>query len=70
MEQSVERVVMGSDTADNSRGKSEEAMMAESQSVFGNRCRVMREKVQDIQKEVAISSGMWYMYYSVLLMIV
>ena len=69
-EQLVQQAVMEYDTVDNSRGKSEEAMMAESQSVFGNRCRVMREKVQDIQKEVAISSGMWYMYYSVLLMIV
>ena len=52
-EQSVEQVVTGSDTA------GEEAIMAERQSVFENRCRVMREKVEDIQKEVAISSGMW-----------
>ena len=58
-EQSVEQVVMGSNTADNSRRKSEKAIMAERESVFENRCRVMREKVEDIQKEVAISSGMW-----------
>jgi hypothetical protein len=57
-DQLVQPVIMGSETVGNDPTQTEAEIMAERKAVFANRCRIMRVKIEDIQKAVATCSGM------------
>ena len=61
--EAVQPVSLGSDAVGNDPTTTETAVIAERGAVFENCSGMMRMKVEEIQKVVAMCSGVWYLYY-------
>ena len=61
--EAVQPVSLGSDAVGNDPTTTEAAVIAERGAVFENCSGMMRMKVEEIQKVVAMCFGVWYLYY-------